>query len=205
MKQTIIIIGLAVIVVTAFLWYRSCNNSQSAYWEEQYNEMVKVNELATSQYLNEISALQENIVDKDKEISALNNDIQNVYNQLQNVDDNLLTLEEEFTQLGADKDAKIKNLQQQITIWKQKFTLAESIIADKDEIIFSLQAKYDAQVRISDNYRSLYEGELAINDVLKKNLSVLTKKHKVNSMVDKIKNAMIISAAGYILYDVVKD
>ena len=57
------------------------------------------------------------------------------------------------------KDAieKVDNLSKQLSIWKQKFTLAEGIIRDKDVVIFSINEKYEAQVKISLEWRGLYD------------------------------------------------
>ena len=48
----------------------------------------------------------------------------------------------------TDKDAIIANLDTQVAAWKEKFSLAQSVIEEKDKIIFNLTEKYDAQVTI---------------------------------------------------------
>ena len=204
MKQTIMIIALAVIVVTAFLWYRSCQDDQIDYWHEKYKEVVVQAELERSQYMKDIEALQQADAEKDKIIADLNAEIGKTEARIEDKDKQLARLEKEYNDLLPEAE-KIDNLQEQIIIYKEKCTDLQNIIEKKDEIIFNLQEKYKLQFKIANDYRSLYENELKINGILKKNLSVLTKKHKVNKTVNAVKNAVILSAAGYITYNLIKD
>jgi chromosome segregation ATPase len=56
---------------------------------------------------------------------------------------------------------KIANLKSQVAEWKGKFTLCQSIIAEKDEVIFTLKAEvvgwrasFREQVKIAERYKS---------------------------------------------------
>jgi len=204
MKQTIMIIALAVIVVTAFLWYRSCQDDQIDYWHGKYKEVVVQAELERSQYMKDIEALQRVDSEKDKIIADLNAEIDKTEARIGDKDKQLARLEKEYNDLLPEAE-KIDNLQEQIVVYKEKCIDLQNIIEKKDKIIFNLQEKYNAQFSIANDYRALYENELKINDVLKKNLSVLTKKYKVNKTVNAVKNAVILSAAGYITYNLIKD
>jgi len=204
MKQTIMIITLAVIVVTAFLWYRSCQDDQIDYWHGKYKEVVVQAELERSQYMKDIEALQRVDSEKDKIIADLNAEIDKTEARIGDKDKQLARLEKEYNDLLPEAE-KIDNLQEQIVVYKEKCIDLQNIIEKKDKIIFNLQEKYNAQFSIANDYRALYENELKINDVLKKNLSVLTKKYKVNKTVNAVKNAVILSAAGYITYNLIKD
>jgi len=204
MKQTIIIISLAVIVVTAFLWYRSCQDNLADYWQGQYEEVSAAVELERSQFLDDIEAMQKTDQEKDRIITELKESINDTETAISHKDEQLAQLEATYSDVLPEL-TRIDNLQKQIVIYKEKCTDLQNTIEKKDKIILNLQEKYDIQVGIANAYRSLYENELKINGVLKKNLSVLTKQYKVNNMVDKIKNALILSAVGYITYDLVKD
>lgn len=204
MKQTIIIISLAVMVVTAFLWYRSCQDNLADYWQGQYEEVSAAVELERSQFLDDIEAMQKTDQEKDRIITELKESINDTETAISHKDEQLAQLEATYSDVLPEL-TRIDNLQKQIVIYKEKCTDLQNTIEKKDKIILNLQEKYDIQVGIANAYRSLYENELKINGVLKKNLSVLTKQYKVNNMVDKIKNALILSAVGYITYDLVKD
>jgi molybdopterin converting factor small subunit len=62
----------------------------------------------------------------------------------------------------TDKDEIIANLDQQVKLWSEKFSLAQSTISEKDGIIFDLTQKYDAQVIISETLSRQLANQIAV-------------------------------------------
>jgi len=93
-------------------------------------------------------------------------------------EENIEELEDEIIDLGLttaeleakrkelkDKDEIIANLDAQIAAWKEKFSLAQAVIGEKDKIIFSLTEKYEAQVKITSSYKLMYEDLVKVSSV----------------------------------------
>ena len=70
----------------------------------------------------------------------------------------LKKLEEELSSIPTEeKNLIIENLKSQIIVWRDKFTLAQQEISNKDKIIFNLTEKYNSQVIISDQWKKQYQ------------------------------------------------
>jgi len=124
--------------------------------------------------------------------------------KIRDKDERILNLEEAFTQLGENKDAKIINLQAQLSIWKEKFTLAQAIIADKDKIIFSLTAKYDAQVQITAEWEASCYRQVELHQIALDRISVMEKEWRGIQFGSKLKTYLIAAAAAAFIYSLVK-
>ena len=148
-----------------------------------------------------IEAHKADIAARDGVIDEAGRTIIDAEGKIRDKDERILNLEEAFTQLGENKDAKIINLQAQVSIWKEKFTLAEAIIAGKDKIIFSLTAKYDAQVKISTEWEASYCRQVELHQIALDRISVMEKKWVGINLGSNAKTGLII---GLILYLLVK-
>ena len=112
-------------------------------------------------------------------------------------------LEEEFGNL-TNKDAKISNLTKQVEVWKEKFNLSQSIISDKDAIIFSLTQKYESQVVISLEYKSMDETSRGLLDIRDKQVKELEKLNKRLRLTSGLKSGLAVALAGIVLYSLLK-
>ena len=148
-----------------------------------------------------IEAHKADIAARDEVIDEAGRTIIDAEGKIEDKDKKILRLEEAFTQLGENKDAKIINLQAQVSIWKEKFTLAQEIIAKKDTIIFSLTAKYDAQVKISTEWEASYYRQVELHQIALDRISVMEKKWVGINLGSNAKTGLII---GLILYLLVK-
>jgi len=88
--------------------------------------------------------------------------------------------------------------------WKEKFTLAEAIISQKDTQIFALSAKYDlehiAHLQLQSAYTGLYEynqGLVRFNTELKRAWSR-------NKFWGSVKTGGLIAAGAVIIYSILK-
>jgi len=100
----------------------------------------------------------------------------------------------------TDKDAIIANLDTQIAAWKEKFSLAQSVIEEKDKIIFNLTEKYDAQVTISNSYKLQFEEGQKLNQIAELRIQSLEKELRISKFTGKIARAGTLILAGLVAY-----
>jgi len=151
-----------------------------------------------------IEANKADIAARDAVINESTRTVIDVENKIRDKDKKILRLEEEFTQLGENKDAKIVNLQAQVSIWKEKFTLAEGVIAEKDTIIFNWAMKYNAQVRTSMEWEATCNRQTILHNVALERIKVMEKEWRGVQFGSKLKTYLIAAAGAAIVYSLVK-
>jgi chromosome segregation ATPase len=133
----------------------------------------------------------------------------------------LLEAASQPTEAEVEKDAEIAALKAQVAALEAQGDVAGALAAAKDEIaawevrfsladerhrksIFDLnaawQAKYDAQVSISETWKKQYENEHTLRLVGEKLTGTLEGKVKRLQLVGKAKSIVVIAAAGYVGY-----
>ena len=70
------------------------------------------------------------------------------------------------------------NLRAQISEWKVKFSLAQGVIAEKDEVIFSLRGQLAIQVTLTNEWKANYEHEYTLRLNCEKGIALYQKKLK---------------------------
>jgi chromosome segregation ATPase len=143
---------------------------------------------------------------RDKEIAEKNKTIGHMTDAIGQKDANLEALGQKLHQLeiSGDLSAQVANLKEQIAVWSNKFSLAQSIIAEKDAIIAACVAKYSAQVTISESWKQKYEGELHIRTLAEKGWKSAESKLRWTRVMGNIKSGLIVGALGYIGYSAIK-
>lgn len=195
------ILGLGIIL----LGLDKCGSTRKA--DELKGEYKKASEIAKVERL-----IKEEVIEEQKEkIEVLNTTIEVKNTTIAKKERNnielgntVADLEKEFDNL-TDKDEKIENLIQQVEVWKEKFSLSQGIIADKDDVIFSLNEKYDAQVVISTSYKDMYESVQGLIDIRTKQVKELEKINKRLRFSSGIKTGVAIGLAGLVIYSLLKD
>jgi len=114
--------------------------------KEEAEKVIKEKEEVLEKY----KAQQKELEEKSKELSQQQTELDKKADQL----------EKQFVEL-TDKNAMIANLQEQVKLWKEKFSLAQKELANKDEIIFNLTNQYNVQLDLTNQYKNKYELELA--------------------------------------------
>lgn len=198
-----IIGGICLLMVILYITCGSCKD-HDPYWEGQYSIInAQLDKLKIEKEAEILTLVNQN-EELNKEIGHATERIGTLESNVVTKDASLLNLEKEFTQLGDDKDAKISNLTEQVSIWKEKFTLAEKIISEKDVIIFSLTEKYNNQLKVSLDYKELYESVQGTNDLLQIGLGRANKQIVKLKVTNKIKNLACVVLGGIIAYKMVE-
>ena len=201
--KVIYIVLFIIVAVVGYSWYRSCGESpKEAYWRGQY-EVLKANvEEERVASLKVIESLEGNISDKDKAIQRFKEEVKVIESKVTEKSRKIGELEDAYSDLQNDTE-RVDNLIQQVAQWKEKFLLSETIIASKDKIIFSLTEKYESQLKITNEYKSLYINECEMSRVLTMRLDICTKKSKGLKFSGTIKNGIVLTLAGVIVYGLV--
>ena len=154
---------------------------------------AKVNE-AIDQYEQRIAELQGNIDSSNTVISNLEQESSGLEAKIKSL---------ERAQINTkDKDELIQNLQSQVHLWTERFSLAQAEIAEKDKIIFSIKEQYESArgIIIEKDKQILSRDELlTIKDL---RIAGLEKQIKHDELWNKIKTYGFYGSLIYIGIDV---
>ena len=200
---SILVAGL-VLLALIIVGFRSCDlYDKYSVLKGKYDALSEEYKAQRVKALADIEALRNNIAQKDEEIRNITSQIVEKEGEISSLHTQTGKLEEAYVAL-TDNEAKIDNLTQQVDAWKEKFSLAESVIADKDAIIFSLNEKYESQVKISLNWETLYNNEVKLHALCSQRLKLADKKLRGLRFTGTIKNGLILGLAGVVIYGLVR-
>jgi len=154
----------------------------------------------------QIAQMTETVGQRDKEIAEKVETIGHMTNAIGRKDANLEALGQKLKQLeiSGDLPAQVANLKEQVKAWSDKFSLAQTVIAEKDAIIAAWAAKYDAQVTISESWKQKYEGETRLRTLAEKGWKASERKLRWTRVMSNIKSGLIVGAIGYLGYSAIK-
>jgi len=165
--------------------------------------VAKANNAALTLQIGRMTAI---VGQKDQEIAEKNEAIGHMTNTIGQKDSNLEALGQKLKQLetSGDLSAQVANLKEQVNAWSEKFTLAQSVIAEKDAIIADWTAKLAAQVTISESWKQNYNSELHLRTLAEKGWKASENKLRWTRVLSNIKSGLICGAIGYIGYSAIK-
>jgi len=207
---SILVAGL-VLLALIIVGYRSCNPyDKKSILKGKYDALSQEYETQKNNSKAQISSLRNIIAQKDEKIRNITahivekeGEISTLHAQTDELESTYSELKEELVSVDT-LQLKVDNLEAQVNLWKQKFSLAESVIADKDAIIFSLNEKYESQVEISFNWETMYNNEVKLHSLCKQRLSMADKKLKGLRFTGTIKNGLVLGLAGVVIYSLVR-
>lgn len=200
---SILVIGALLFFLVLYMQKSCAMERENANLYKQYQIAKKDIEASHKSYqiLRERSATQ--IKELDTRISLADANIASLSLSLEGKDKKLGELEKGYANL-LDKDEKIVNLEGQVTLWKQKFTIAQGIIAQKDKIIFSLTEKYEQQSKLTYECEGLLSKETELRLLAEKRIEVLHKSITASYFTGKVKTVLIGGLICAVVYGVVK-
>ena len=154
----------------------------------------------------QIAQMTETVGQRDKEIAEKVETIGHMTNTIGQKDSNLEALGQKLKQLEISGDlfAQVANLKEQVKAWSEKFTLAQSVIAEKDAIIADWAAKYDAQVTISESWKQKYEGETRLRTLAEKGWKASERKLRWARIGSNIEKLVILGLGAKVAVDALK-
>jgi len=205
-KDIILRVGGAVLLTLAFVFtIRACRLYDEVSVLKGKHEALRVAyadlDMKSRDY---IAAAKSDIEARDKAIMEKEVEINRIRGKVEAQDKTIAGLEAEYVNLGENKDAKIANLQAQVTAWREKFTLAEAVIAEKDAIIFDMTAKYDAQVKISAEWRGQYQRQAELHSVALERIAAMEKEWRGVRVGSRLKTYAIAAVTAGLVYSLVK-
>jgi len=202
MKKTLCIwIILAALLMASLFPYRSCrlyddlSVVRGAYLEAQRKATADAK--VAEQMIKDAGDI---IAEQSDKIATLQTQVSEKMSGIKDKDKKLGHLTEEYSQSKLTDTEKIANLEAQVKIWSEKFTLAEQVIADKDAVIQAWTIKFNEQVKISGAWKLRYENEARLHLLCKEQVKLLEGKVSGLSFKSKITQALVVGAGGYILY-----
>lgn len=195
-----IIAGLMLVVV--LLGLRGCKlTDKLSILEGQHKELQSTADALEKAHLKLEIETERTIAAKDAIIADRDATIADKQGQVVTGNKKLADLEAEYATLGQDKDAKIANLLSQVETLKANLTLAYGIISDKDAIITAWDAKFTAQVKLTDSWKARYETEARLHAITRQELGAIASQMRITRFTGKLKSGLVILAAGFIVYD----
>ena len=172
----------------------------------KYEEALTQERVSGKALTTQIAQMTAIVGEKDKLIAEKNEVIGHMTNAIGRKDANLEALGQKLKQLetSGDLPAQVANLKEQVKAWSEKFTLAQSVIAEKDAIIADWTIKYDAQVTISESWKQKYEGETRLRTLAEKGWKASERKLRWTRIVGNVKTGLVLAAAGYVGYSALK-
>ena len=187
------ILTLGVIFVTI----NNCGNSN------KYNKLKGEYQAYYNMSRVVIKKSIEAIDEQNDEIGILSKKITYLHGIIEVKDEDLADKEEELGELKRDF-ADLEECQAQYDKLVVAFTLCKSINANQDETIFYLTEKYNAQLKISLEWKKMYESERDLRLHGEEVNRACDKALKKIRLFSKAKTGIAVVLAGLILYNMVK-
>ena len=108
--------------------------------------------------------------------------------------------ESEPVQPELESEPLVINLRAQIEKMSLIIYEQEQIIQGNDKIIFSLKEQYSAQLKITEDYKQLYENEKRLHSLAVKRLSVTEDRVRGLRFGHQLKNAGLVIVVGTLIY-----
>lgn len=178
-----------------------CGRSEKYKKLEQENKILKKIQKSSQEKIKNQS---EEIQKTTERIRELESHVAEKNEALKNKGIRIEELEKSYDE-NAPQEKQITNLREQVQAWKEKFHIAENIIADKDRIIFSLTQKYEAQFAISEEWKTMYENELKLRENLESQIKVLEKQFRTVKFFSKVKTGLFTIIGGILIYQAIRD
>lgn len=204
MKYLKYILPAALVIILIIVGYRSCGlYDRYSVLKGRYDALAEEYEAQRGSSLKAIEDLDNIIARKDEEINAATSHIVEKEGEISTLHTETDKLEADFLKI-KDAIEKVDNLSKQLSIWKQKFTLAEGIIRDKDVVIFSINEKYEAQVKISLEWRGLYDREVTLHKLSQGRLRIA--EHRIGRLKfgGTLKTGLVMGLVGVVAVGLIR-
>jgi len=144
--------------------------------------------------------LQNAIKAKDEEIVKKNEGINKKSKELSG----LQKEREQMALSGVSKDKIIENLDKQVKVWSEKFSIAEGVIKDKDSQIDALKLSFENQLIIAKSIQKQLDNEINLRKVAESALGIASFEIKKLKFTSNLKSMLVFAVGGYLVYDLVK-
>ena len=194
-KYVAVIVALSLAIV--FLAMDNCGNADKYNkLKGEYETYYKISRIVIKESIEAIDV-------QNDEIGILTKKLTYLHGIIEVKDADLAEKEDEIGELKRDF-ADLEECQAQYDKLVEAFTLCKSIMVDKDEVIFNLNEKYDAQVIISLRYKDMYESIQPLVDIHTKQVKELEKINRRLKFTSKLKTGIVVVGIGVVLYSLLR-
>jgi len=198
------VLPTALVILLIVLAFRSCSFiDRYSVLKGRYEALAEEYDTQRDNTEAQIASLRNIIAQKDEKIRNITSHIVEQEGKISQLHEQTKKLEDTYVVL-LDNEAKIDNLETQVSTWKQKFQIAEAIISNKDDIIFNLTEKYEAQVKISLEWRDMYKNESTLRTLAEKRLRLADRRIGRLKFGGTIKTGLVVGLAGVVVYGLVR-
>ena len=145
-KIDFVLVSIIIILLVSFVASLKKSNDLNS-----ENQELKIKEADLEIQLRETDAKANEVIDQyEQRIAELQGNIDSSNTFISNLEQESSGLEAKIKSLERaqintkDKDELIQNLQSQVHLWTERFSLAQAEIAEKDKIIFSIKEQYES-------------------------------------------------------------
>jgi septal ring factor EnvC (AmiA/AmiB activator) len=207
MKNTIVVILVIALIVCSFFAYRSCrSDSKLSKQLLKYEELKSQSEASHDASLKLIDGLTARIGQMTEEIVQLETDVAERQTKINLLSDQLAAIVGQEPPTTPDIEAMpiVINLRAQVATLTEMFALASNSIIDKDIAISKWEEKYNAQVKISAEWKNNYDMEYALRVQAEELFKSCEHSKKVNKLWGNVKAVALGLAAGVVVSAVSK-
>ena len=203
-KIDFVLVSIIIILLVSFVASLKKSNDLNS-----ENQELKIKEADLEIQLRETDAKANEVIDQyEQRIAELQGNIDSSNTFISNLEQESSGLEAKIKSLERaqintkDKDELIQNLQSQVHLWTERFSLAQAEIAEKDKIIFSLTEQYESakEIIIEKDKQILSRDELLVIKDLR--IGGLEKQIEHDKFWNKIKTYGFYGSLIYIGIDV---
>jgi len=141
------------------------------------------------------------IVELDKKLDSSQQVMSDLNGKIAVKDKNIAALRESWAGLDAECQARLHELDAK---WSEKFSLLESVVAEKDAQIASWKGKFDAEVQISDAWKTKYEAQERIASLSGEALKLANRKLRRSQIISNVEKIGLGLLGAYVVYDKLK-
>jgi hypothetical protein len=204
-SQLAVIAGLC--LASLFLLSRDCGLTEKyKLARDDYNELKKITDADHALSLSRIEELtqavgqaNETIVQKEADIAVKNAKILVLSSRLDELIDN-----EPPTTPDIEAMPIVVNLRGRVAKLTEMFTLSQDVVSLQAEEITALKGKCIALESIGDEWKKSYEKEHILRVQAEGLFKNLERRVKSQGLLGKVKSAVIVGAAGYVAYSILK-
>jgi len=168
--------------------------------KEQTTEHIKHLEAAIEEKRGEIERME---AEKNGAIDSSNTIIEKKQEKIEDLDKKIARIQKERDGLKSWEEIA-GNEKREKDAWIEKFTLAQAQIEEKDKIIFSLNEKYDARVRLDEEiiagFEEMARKEKGLRLAAEEMAADYRARLRRKDMQAKITTGLALIGAGFIAY-----
>lgn len=198
-----ILLAVGIVLVSIFT-FRACDlTDRLSVLTGEYKASVTASKAQTKAALKENEKLAGDIVAQDAKIGKLEADIKAKTQNIGHLTNSISNLNTDLAAARTDSE-RVVILTTLIENYREKCTIFEGIIADKDTQIGALGIKFGDMEKIALNYKGLLDAALDREEILKKTVSSLRLSLKASRLGGTVKTGLALTALAVVAYGELK-